>query len=41
MDDFKLRVLARPASPIDVSTIQVAAESLRVYLDTIIEARVP
>ena len=37
---FELRVLARPAPPVDVSTLQAAVDSLRVDIDTILEARV-
>ena len=38
---FELRVLARPAPPVDVSTLQAAVDSLRADIDTILEARVP
>ena len=41
LDAFELRVLARPAPPVDVSTLQAAFDSLRVDIDTILEARVP
>ena len=41
MDAFELRVLARPALQVDVSTLQAAVDSLRVDIDTILEARVP
>ena len=41
LDAFKLRVLARPAPPVDVSTLQAAVDSLRADIDTILEARVP
>ena len=41
MDASKLRVLARPAPPVDVSTLQAAVDSLRADIDTILEARVP
>ena len=41
LDAFELRVLARPAPQVDVSTIQDAVESLRVDIDMILEARVP
>ena len=41
LDAFELRVLARPAPPVDVSTLQAAVDSLRVDIDTILEARVP
>ena len=40
LDAFELRVLARPAPPVDVSTLQDAVDSLRADIDTIIEARV-
>ena len=36
-----MRVLARPAPPVDVSTLQTAVNSLRADIDTILEARVP
>ena len=39
LDAFELRVLARPAPPVDVSTLQAAVDSLREYIDTILEAR--
>ena len=38
LDAFELRVLAWPAPPLDVSTLQVAVESLRADIDTILEA---
>ena len=41
LDSFELRVLARPAPPVDVSTLQAAVDSLRAEDDTILEARVP
>ena len=41
LDDFELRVIARPAPPVDVSTLQAAVDSLRANIDTILEARVP
>ena len=41
LDALKLRVLARPAPPVDVSTLQAAVDSLRADIDTILEARVP
>ena len=41
MDASELRVLARPAPPVDVSTLQAAIDSLRADIDTILEARVP
>ena len=34
-------MLARPAPPVDVSTLQAAVDSLRADIDTILEARVP
>ena len=40
-DAFKLRVLARPAPPVYVSTLQAAVDSLRADIDMILEARVP
>ena len=40
-DAFELRVLARPAPPVDVSTLQAAVDSLRADIDTILKARVP
>ena len=41
LDAFELRVLVRPAPPVDVSTLQVAVDSLRADIDMILEARVP
>ena len=41
LDAIELRVLARPAPPMDVSTLQTAVDSLRANIDTILEARVP
>ena len=41
LDAFELRVLARPAPPVDVSTLQAAVDSLRAVIDTILGARVP
>ena len=41
MDAFELRVLARPAPSVDVSTLQAAVDSLREDIETILEARVP
>ena len=41
LDAFELRVLARPAHPVDVSTLQAAVDSLRADIDMILEARVP
>ena len=40
LDAFELRVLARPAPPVDVSTLQAAVDGLRADIDTILEARV-
>ena len=40
MEAFELRVLARPAPPVDVSTLQAAVDSLRADIDTILEAKV-
>ena len=34
-------MLARPAPPVDVSTLQAAVDSLRADIVTILEARVP
>ena len=34
-------MLARPAPPVDVSTLKSAVDSLRADIDTILEARVP
>ena len=41
LDAFELGVLARPAPPVDVSTLQAAVDSFRADIDTILEARVP
>ena len=41
LDTFELRVLARTARPVDVSTLQAAVDSVRADIDTILEARVP
>ena len=41
LDAFELRELARPAPPVDVSTLQATVDSLRANIDTILEARVP
>ena len=41
MDSFELRLLARPAPPVDVLTLQAAVDSLHADIDTILEARVP
>ena len=41
LDAFELRVLARPAPPVDVSTLQAAVESLPADIDMILEAKVP
>ena len=40
LDAFELRMLARSAPPVDVSTLQAAVDSLRADIDTILEARV-
>ena len=40
-DTFELRVLARLAPLVDMSTLQDAVESLRADIDMILEARVP
>ena len=40
LDAFELRVLSRPAPLVDVSTLQVPVDSLRIDIDTILEARV-
>ena len=36
LDAFELRVLARPASQVDVSTLQAAVDSLRADIDMIL-----
>ena len=41
LDAFELRVLARPAPPVDVSTLKDVVDSVRANIDTILEARVP
>ncbi|XP_069151057.1 uncharacterized protein [Solanum lycopersicum] len=41
LDAFEFRVLARPAPPVDVSTLQAAVDSLCADIDTILQARVP
>ena len=41
LDAFELRVLARPAPPVDMSNLQATVDSLRVDIDTILKARVP
>ena len=41
LDAFVLRVLARPAPPVDVSTLQAAVDSLHADIDMVLEARVP
>ena len=41
LDAFELRVLARPAPLVDVSTLQAAVDSLRADINTILGARVP
>ena len=40
LDAFELRVLARPAPPVDVSTLQAAVASLRADIATILATRV-
>ena len=41
LNAFELQVLAHPAPPVDVSTLQAAVDSLRADIDMILEARVP
>ena len=41
LDVFELRVLARPAPPVDVSTLQAAVHRFRTNIYIILEARVP
>ena len=41
LDAFELWVLARPAPPVDVSTLQAAVDNLRADIGTILKARVP
>ena len=41
LDAFELRVLAQPAPPVDVSTLQASVDSLRADIDTILGERVP
>ena len=41
LDAFELRVLDRPAPPVDVSTLQAAVDSLHADIDMILESRVP
>ena len=41
LEAFELWVLAQPASPVDVSTLQAAVDSLCADIDTILDARVP
>ena len=41
LDTFELRVLDRPAPPMDVSTLQATVDNLREDIDTILAARVP
>ena len=36
LDGFELRLLARPAPPVDVSTLQAAVDSLRADIDMIL-----
>ena len=40
LNAFELQVLAHPAPPVDVSTLQAAVDSLRADIDMILEARV-
>ena len=39
LNAFELQVLAHPAPPVDVSTLQAAVDSLRADIDMILEAR--
>ena len=41
LDAFELRVLAQPDPTLYLTTLQATVVSLRVDLDTILEARVP
>ena len=41
LDAFELRVLAHPAPPMDVLTLQAVVDSLRADIDIILKARVP
>ena len=41
LDTFELRVLARPAPPVDVSILQATVDNLPTDIDMILEARVP
>ena len=41
LDAFELRVLARPALPVDLSILQAAVDNLCADIDMILEARVP
>ena len=41
LDDFELRVLARPAPLVDMSALKPTVDSLRADIDMILEARVP
>ena len=41
LEAFELWVLAQPASPVDVTTLQAAVDSLRADINMILEARVP
>ena len=38
LDAFELRVLARPAPPVEVSTLQAVVDSVRANINTILEA---
>ena len=40
LDAFELRVVARPAPQVDVSTLQAAVESLRADIDIFLEVGV-
>ena len=41
LDAIELRVLARPAPPVDMSTLQAAVDSRHADIDMTIEAKVP
>ena len=41
LDAFELRLLARPAPPVDVSTLKAVVDSLHADIDMILEAMVP
>ena len=40
LDEFELRVLARPSPTLDLTILQVVVKNTRADLDTILEARV-